>query len=63
MFDAEHFFDGYKNNQRVMHWNASAQPMIVEQGGLFLCDTNGGTLPFEIEEIVHDVAKVIPGEI
>ncbi len=29
---------------------------------IVLCDTNGGTLPFEIEEIVNDVAKVIPGK-
>lgn len=61
MFDAEHFFDGYKNNKEFSlsvikeAYNSGAQWII-------LCDTNGGTLPFEIEEIIKDVIKYIPGK-
>jgi 2-isopropylmalate synthase len=61
MFDAEHFFDGWKANKafaldclRTAH--AAGARWIV------LCDTNGGTLPHEIEAIVAEVAKTIPGD-
>ena len=36
--------------------------MIKELDGLFLCDTNGGTLPHEVSKIVSEVIKHIPGE-
>ena len=51
MFDAEHFFDGYKRNPEFALRVLEA---AVEKGAthLVLCDTNGGSLPFEVEEIV-----------
>jgi 2-isopropylmalate synthase len=61
MFDAEHFFDGYKANPefamdclRAAH-KAGARWIV-------LCDTNGGTLPHEIEDIVGRVMVDIPGD-
>jgi 2-isopropylmalate synthase len=54
IFDAEHFFDGYKNNREY----AIAALEAAVRGGattLSLCDTNGGALPSEIGEIVRDV--------
>ena len=51
IFDAEHFFDGYKNNAEY----AMASLEAAYKGGarvLALCDTNGGTMPFEIRAIV-----------
>ena len=61
MFDAEHFFDGYKANPDY----AMACLAAAEKAGarwLVLCDTNGGTLPHEIERIVGEVVKKIPGD-
>ena len=61
MFDAEHFFDGYKANPDY----AMACLAAAEKNGarwLVLCDTNGGTLPHEIERIVGEVVKKIPGD-
>ena len=60
MFDAEHFFDGYKANPGYALDCAKA----AYQAGarwVVLCDTNGGTLPHEVERIVGEVAAVIPG--
>lgn len=59
-FDAEHFFDGYKHNKSV------AMDMIeaaYDAGArwIVLCDTNGGTLPYQISEIVTAVSRTIPG--
>lgn len=54
IFDAEHFFDGYKANPEY----AIAALKAAERGGadwLALCDTNGGSLPHEITEIVTAV--------
>lgn len=54
IFDAEHFFDGYKGNKDY----ALRCLIAAMEGGadtLVLCDTNGGTLFFEIESIVKDV--------
>jgi 2-isopropylmalate synthase len=58
IYDAEHFFDGYKNNADYALKTLQA---AVEGGADFvvLCDTNGGTLPFEIESIISDVQKFI----
>jgi len=56
MYDAEHFFDGYKNNPEY----ALAALKAAQAGGadwLVLCDTNGGTLPNEISEIVARVKE------
>jgi len=53
-FDAEHFFDGYRANpefsMRVLRAAAEAGAET-----LVLCDTNGGTLPHDVERIVADV--------
>lgn len=56
IFDAEHFFDGYKNNQE---YAISAIKKAEEAGAdcVTLCDTNGGTLPHEISAIVTHVVK------
>jgi len=53
-FDAEHFFDGYKNNPKH---TLEAIGAAYEAGAdvLVLCDTNGGTMPWEIEAIVREV--------
>jgi 2-isopropylmalate synthase len=56
IFDAEHFFDGYRNDAEF----AIKMLMAAQAGGadiLVLCDTNGGTLPAEIREIVKNVSK------
>jgi len=61
LIDCEHFFDGYKANfQYALHCAKTAY-----EGGarwVVLCDTNGGTLPEEIERIVAEVVKLIPGD-
>ncbi len=61
MFDAEHFFDGFKSNKE---YALSCIKSAYDQGArwIVLCDTNGGTLPHEISNIVEDVAKHIPGK-
>jgi 2-isopropylmalate synthase len=59
-FDAEHFFDGYKKNEdyalRVieMAHNAGADAIV-------LCDTNGGSMPYEVYDIVARVQTVLKG--
>jgi 2-isopropylmalate synthase len=61
MIDCEHFFDGYKANPDY----ALAVAKTAYKAGarwIVLCDTNGGTLPHEVTEIVTAVAKVVPGE-
>lgn len=60
LFDAEHFFDGYKSDPEFA---LSCLKAAIDGGArwVVLCDTNGGSLPFEIEDIVGDVCKVIPG--
>lgn len=56
IYDAEHFFDGYKNNADYALKTLEA---ACEGGAdvLVLCDTNGGTLPHEIEEITQIVCQ------
>jgi len=60
MFDAEHFFDGYKANSAYAlecvkaAYDAGARWVV-------LCDTNGGALPDEVERIVGTVCQRIPG--
>src|SRR5690606_9972085 len=56
IYDAEHFFDGYKNDAAYALETLRA---AAEAGAdtLVLCDTNGGTLPFEVQTIVAEVAK------
>ena len=54
VFDAEHFFDGYKSNKEYALKTLEA---AKEAGAdsLALCDTNGGCFPSEIAEITRDV--------
>jgi len=61
MFDAEHFFDGFKNNKE---YAISCIKSAYENGArwIVLCDTNGGTLPDEVEKIVTEVTKHVPGK-
>jgi 2-isopropylmalate synthase len=61
LLDCEHFFDGYKANPAYALACAKA---AYDEGArwVVLCDTNGGTLPHEVEKIVTDVCKVIPGD-
>ncbi len=60
MIDCEHFFDGYKANRAYALACAKA---AYDSGArwVVLCDTNGGTLPHEIAEIVTDVTAIVPG--
>ena len=60
IFDAEHFFDGYKNNKE---YALSCIKTAYDQGArwVVMCDTNGGTLPYEVSDIVSEVSKIIPG--
>jgi 2-isopropylmalate synthase len=60
VYDAEHFFDGYKDSPE----HALATLEAAAEGGascLVLCDTNGGTLPSEVREICLAVRERIPG--
>jgi 2-isopropylmalate synthase len=61
IYDAEHWFDGYKHNSDYALKTLAA---AIASGAewLVLCDTNGGTLPHEVSQIVRDVIKVIPPE-
>jgi 2-isopropylmalate synthase len=61
LLDCEHFFDGYKANPAY----AQACARTAHEEGarwVVLCDTNGGTLPHEVETIVREVATVVPGD-
>jgi 2-isopropylmalate synthase len=57
-FDAEHFFDGYK---RTPEFSLRVLEAAVMAGAdrLVLCDTNGGSLPFEVEAIVAEVVDYV----
>lgn len=58
--DCEHFFDGYKANRT---YALDCVKTAIDAGArwVVLCDTNGGTMPSEIEEMVADVLTVAPG--
>jgi 2-isopropylmalate synthase len=61
LLDCEHFFDGYKAKPAYALASAKA---AYDEGArwVVLCDTNGGTLPHEVEKIVGEVCKIIPGD-
>jgi 2-isopropylmalate synthase len=61
IFDAEHFFDGYKANP---DYALSCLLAASDAGArwIVMCDTNGGMLPFDVEAIVGEVVRHIPGE-
>ena len=54
MVDAEHFFDGYKRNPEFA-MRALEAAVVKGASHLVLCDTNGGSLPHEVEAIVSTV--------
>src|ERR1043165_175982 len=61
LVDCEHFFDGYKANRAY----ALACAKAAHEAGarwVVLCDTNGGTLPHEVEAIVGELVKHVPGD-
>jgi len=61
IYDAEHFFDGFKRNREY----ALATLRAAEAAGahcLVLCDTNGGCVPLEITAILAEVKKVVRPE-
>jgi 2-isopropylmalate synthase len=62
MYDAEHFFDGYRRNpefsMRVLEGAAQAGATR-----LVLCDTNGGSLPDQVEHVVREVVAYFGGDV
>ncbi len=61
VYDAEHFFDGYRRNpdyarQTIEKAREAGADWIV------LCDTNGGTLPHDIEKMTAEIALLVPPE-
>ncbi len=58
IYDAEHWFDGYKHNPE---YALKTLQTAIKSGSewVVLCDTNGGTLPHEISKIVQDVKQAI----
>jgi 2-isopropylmalate synthase len=61
LLDCEHFFDGYQANPK---YALACAKTAYDEGArwVVLCDTNGGALPHEVEAIVSEVVKVIPGD-
>jgi 2-isopropylmalate synthase len=58
LYDAEHYFDGYKNNPQYALDTLKA----AEEGGavlIVLCDTNGGCMPLEMQQIIAETKKVL----
>lgn len=62
IFDAEHFFDGYKQNP---YYAVQTLQTAKDAGArkLVLCDTNGGCFPDEIGRITGDMVRKFPGMI
>ena len=60
LIDCEHFFDGYKAN-RAYALKFVETAVAAGARWAVLCDTNGGTLPSEVDAIVRDVVAIVPG--
>jgi len=58
IYDAEHWFDGYKQNPSYALQTLEAA-ILGGAEWLVLCDTNGGTLPHEIQAIVRTVVQMV----
>ncbi len=58
-YDAEHFFDGYKSNKEYAITTLEAA-YRAGASRLILCDTNGGSLPFEIYNATKEVVSLFP---
>jgi 2-isopropylmalate synthase len=62
IFDAEHFFDGYKENKEY----ALSTIRVAKKAGansVVLCDTNGGTLPSEVKDITLEAIGNVGGNV
>lgn len=59
IYDAEHFFDGYKADAGYALVTLQAA-VEADADALVLCDTNGGTMPWEIEATVREVRSSFP---
>lgn len=61
VFDAEHFFDGFHANR---DYALATLQAAAEAGAdwLTLCETNGGKLPWEVEEVLHAVTAQVAGK-
>jgi 2-isopropylmalate synthase len=59
VYDAEHWFDGYKHNPEYAI-RTLRTALAAGAEWLALCDTNGGTLPHEVTQIVEEVIETIP---
>ncbi len=58
LYDAEHYFDGYKNNPQYALDTLKA----AQEGGatlIVLCDTNGGCMPLELQQIIAETKEVL----
>lgn len=61
VFDAEHFFDGFAaNGEYALACIRAAHDAGADS--IDLCETNGGWLPFQVEEVVHAVVEAVPGQ-
>jgi 2-isopropylmalate synthase len=60
IYDAEHYFDGYKLDAGYAHQTLQA---ALDGGAdaLVLCDTNGGSMPWEVQEMTRAAAQAFPG--
>lgn len=61
VFDAEHYFDGYKANHSYALACIEAAS-LAGADSIDLCETNGGALPFEVEEIVRATVRQFPDQ-
>lgn len=61
VFDAEHYFDGYKANHAYALACVEAAS-LAGADSIDLCETNGGALPFEVEEIVAATCQQFPDQ-
>jgi 2-isopropylmalate synthase len=61
IYDAEHFFDGYKENKAYAYKTIS-RAFTAGADIIVLCDTNGGRLPHEIEAIIQEVYEQLEAD-
>lgn len=59
IFDAEHFFDGWKDD-KAFAWEALRAAVRGGADMVCLCDTNGGAFPKDVEKIVKEVVAKLP---
>ena len=62
LVDMEHFFDGYKNNPEFA-LRALEAAVVKGASHVVLCDTNGGSLPHEVDSIVRDVYRHVGSDV